>query len=166
MRANLLFSRIKKGKLFLDIQKLLQLVHDIVEKSNQGRQVILRLGGDKILTTFRANFEPSLSKETVEKLSVILGSLLASDHSILDQVSIQSANSTTTSNSFSVSSTTCFTPADLVANHSLPQVALKSQLKSNSTYERIYSPVTRTYFNKKVTFNDIRFVSYLSNNYS
>jgi hypothetical protein len=41
-----------------------------------------------------------------------------------------------------------------VANRSLPQFALNPGLKSDSAMERIYSPVTRTYFNKKVTFTD------------
>ncbi len=49
-----------------------------------------------------------------------------------------------------------------MANRSLPPYLLKSQLKPDSTFERIYSPVTRTYFNKKVTFTDsVRYISKL-----
>ncbi len=124
-------------------------------KFGEGRQTVLRHGGDKILTSFRANFETSLSNDAMKTLSVVLGSILERDQSMVD-VSMQSVRSDLSSalNTSSSSSSSCFTPADLVANRSLPSFVLRSHLKPDSTFERIYSPVTRTYFNKKVTFSD------------
>ena len=145
----------KRGKLFSDIDKLVRLLGDVVGRSRQGRQTVLRLGGEKILASFRANFEASLTRDAATILSVTLGSILERDRSIVD-VSMLSVKSDASAPSevSSASSSECFTPADRVVNRSLPPFVLKSHLKQDSTFERIYSPVTRTYFNKKVTFSD------------
>ena len=113
------------------------------------------------MAAFRANFETSLSRDAATVLSVTLGSILERDRSTVD-VSVLSIRSDVSKASevSSASTTECLTPADLIVNRSLPPFALRSHLKQDSTFERIYSPVTRTYFNKKVTFSDnIRYVS-------
>ena len=115
---------------------------------------MLRHKGEIILQTFRANFESVLCPGDSKNLSTILGSLLTRDKPSLD-LSVQSEKSVSNLSVTSLSSSfSCYTPADIVANISLPQYLLKSNLSKDGTYERLYSPVTRTYFNKKVTFND------------
>ena len=132
----------------------MKLFLEIIETTPYGRQIVLRHKGDAILQTFRAKFESALCPTDSRNLSAILGALLTRDKPSLD-LSIQSeksvANLSVTSSSSSFS---CYTPADIVANVSLPQYLLKSNLNKDGSYERLYSPVTRTYFNKKVTFND------------
>jgi hypothetical protein len=96
-----------------DIGKILKLFQTVINETSYGRQVVLRHGGDKVLQTFRANFESSLSADDSKTLSLVLGSLLDRDRSSVD-ISIQSGESDSISVVSSSSSSTCFTPADLV----------------------------------------------------
>jgi hypothetical protein len=139
------------------MNKILNLLLAVLEKTENGRQLVLQHDGEKILQTFRANFYSALSQPDAQLLSKILGLLLPntspSDISVIQSLDDDKSCSNLSSIS-SVSISTDPTPADLVANRSVPQYLLKSSLSGNVTFERIYSPVTRTYFNKKVTFNE------------
>ena len=103
----------KRGKMIPDIGKILKLFQTVINETSYGRQVVLRHSGDKVLQTFRANFESSLSADDSKTLSLVLGSLLDRDRSSVD-ISIQSGKSDSISVVSSSSSSTCFTPADLV----------------------------------------------------
>lgn len=133
------------NKPVLQISLVLKLLHTIIEKSSYGRQMVSDKNGERILQMFRARSELTLSRPDLEVLSLILGELMSPERSN-SEISIQSDTLS------SSRTTTCFTPADLVANRSLPQYLLNPT--SSERMGRICSPVTRSYFNKKVTFND------------
>ena len=146
-----LFNRSRRTKSIPELNKILNLLLGVVEKTENGRQHVLKHDGEKILQTFRANFHAQLLSQI---LGLILPNTSPSDISVVQSLDDYDRSCSNVSSISSGSISTDPTPADLVANRSVPPYLLKSSLSGNGTFERIYSPVTRTYFNKKVTFNE------------